>query len=71
MLKNIRKTLKTIPLVESFLKTDTWSNIKYKFLLQTTERVNVSCTRFLRGPMQLEALVGPVLDILPPEVKEK
>lgn len=70
MLRRIRSTLKRMPFVKSFLKTDIWTNTRYKLLLRRAERVNANCTAFLRGPMQLEALLGPVLDMLWSENKE-
>lgn len=60
-----------MPFVKSFLKTERWGRIRFRFLLRTTERVNAHSSAFLRGPMQLEALLGPVLDMLLSEDKEK
>lgn len=63
MLQKIRSLIKRMPFVESFLRTDTWANMRFRFLLRTSKRVNAPCTRFLRGPLQFEALLGPVLDM--------
>lgn len=71
MLQKFRSALKHMPFVESFLKTDAWATVRHKFLLRTTERVNSNCTTFLRGPLQLEALLGPVLDMLMADDKGK
>lgn len=71
MLQQVRRSLKSMPFVKSFLRTESWGRIRFTFLLRTTERVNAHSSAFLRGPMQLEALLGPVLDILLSEDKER
>ena len=70
MLQKILNTLKRLPFVASLLKTERLASMRYKFLLRTSERVNANCTAFLRGPLQLEALLGPVLDMLLLENKD-
>lgn len=71
MLQKIRSLIKRMPFVESFLRTDTWANMRFRFLLRTSKRVNAPCTRFLRGPLQFEALLGPVLDMFLSDEKSK
>lgn len=70
MLQKILNTLKRLPLVAALLKTERWATMRYKFVLRTSKRVNANCTAFLRGPLQLEALLGPVLDMLLLENKD-
>jgi len=71
VLQRIRSTIKRLPFVGKFLKTDRWAKIRHKLLLRSTERTNSNCTAFLRCSMQLDVLLGPVLDMLLSDNKEK
>jgi len=60
----IRKILKQLPFVGTFVRSESWLRIRHKITLLTSDRTNAPCTRFCRGPLQYEALLGPVLDFL-------
>lgn len=67
----IKKLLKQLPFVGAFAGSEAWGRIRHRITLLTTDRINAPCTRFFRGPLQYEALLGPVLDFLHAEEKER
>lgn len=62
MLDKFKKTLKKIPSVRRFVRSERWGRIRYRITRMTSGRKNSPCTRFLRSPLQYEALCGPVMD---------
>lgn len=67
----ISRILKQLPFVGSIVRSETVGRLRHWITLRTTPRTNAPCTRFLRGPIQYELLLGPVLDFLLAEDKSR
>lgn len=64
VLRSVKNCIKSLPIISSFTKTNTWASMRYKYTQMTDERTNSTFTGFYRLPTQFEALAIPVMDFL-------